>query len=101
MKATWLMAGMCLVAMGCSEPVDPALGKEVYEASCAGCHGVDGAGTASGKALADAATNWELSDIEEVVIDGVPSTAMPAFATTLSDEEITSVSAYIQDSFAE
>ncbi len=88
-------------------------GKVVYDKWCAGCHGDtglgDGAGakfmlppprdftaakyqirtTASGELPSDA-------DLERVLADGMPGTAMPEWKTKLSDAERKDVVAYIK-----
>jgi len=89
-----LLAGLVAVAGACDgAPGRPPLNSEViapdevvdfdvlYAGNCAGCHGPDGAGGAAiglanpvYLAIADDAT------IRRVTADGVPGTAMPAFA---------------------
>jgi cytochrome c oxidase cbb3-type subunit 2 len=92
---------------------DAQRGKAVYEKWCAGCHGDTGAGdgvaaknmlppprdftpakyqirtTASGELPTDA-------DLERVVAEGMPGTAMPEWKTKLSDGERKDVVAYIK-----
>lgn len=92
---------------------DAQRGKAVYEKWCMGCHGETGAGdgpaakymlppprdftpakyqirtTASGELPTDA-------DLERVVADGMPGTAMPEWTTKLSSAERRDVVAYIK-----
>ena len=92
---------------------DAQRGKAVYEKWCMGCHGETGAGdghaakymlppprdftpakyqirtTASGELPTDA-------DMERVVAEGMPGTAMPEWKTKLSDGERKDVVAYIK-----
>jgi len=105
-SAAW---GVLALALGCdalpgrprpgSVPVRPSEVMDfsvLYAANCAGCHGTD---TAPGAAVpladpvylafADGAT------LRRVTAEGVPGTAMPAFARShggsLSDEQVTSL----------
>ncbi len=81
-----------------------ARGAEVYQASCAGCHGVSGGGDgAGGKGLEPAPTplaRWELLrdqsplDYYRRVSIGVVGTAMPAFEDRLSPEDRWAVALY-------
>lgn len=70
-------------------------GAAIYADRCAGCHGVDGGGGV-GPALADDATVTSLGNraaIEAVIARGRSS--MPAFAGSLTPEEISEVATYI------
>lgn len=95
------------------EQEDNALGKEVYDRWCAGCHGVDGAGqgpgaeemlprprdftraqyqirtTASGELPTD-------DDIMHVIDVGMPGTAMPGWEDFLSREEREALVVYLK-----
>ncbi len=88
-------------------------GKDIYDQWCAGCHGNTGAGdgyaatrmlprprdftravfqirtTASGELPTDA-------DLERVVDDGMPGTAMPAWKSRLTAQERDAVVAYVK-----
>ena len=77
------------------------LGIKTYVANCAMCHGKDG------KKMYRDATDLSTSGIDQasaelIVKEGSSGTLkhgqvkMPAFAATLSDEEIIAVSAYVQ-----
>jgi cytochrome c oxidase cbb3-type subunit 3 len=68
----------------------------LYETNCAGCHGADGRGGAA-RGLADS-VYLRIADetaMKRVTADGVPGTAMPAFAKqsggALSDEQIDAI----------
>ena len=70
----------------------------VYEAQCQACHGAQGRNAAVGPDLAanpevDALSDAEITDI---VVNGVPGTAMQAFGDRLSSEEIDSLVALIR-----
>jgi len=114
-----LAAALTVVASGCDirAPGRPAPDSQVprpdkvtsfavlYAANCAGCHGPEGKGGAAMAlrdplylALADDAT------IRRVVSQGVPGTAMPAFAQSaggmLTDEQVEAIVAGIRTRWA-
>jgi cytochrome c oxidase cbb3-type subunit 3 len=73
-----------------------AEGKKSFEAKCAACHRAD-AGGLVGPNLTDA--HWihggELTDIQKVVINGIPEKGMVAWKGLMTPGEINSVVAYI------
>ncbi len=84
-------------------PGGDGIGKRVFEAACASCHGYDGIGQQSERAslvgahmLSDPAGD----NLVRLLLDGshsrgdVPATAMPAFGAAYSDVEIAAVANY-------
>ncbi|MHB1060351.1 MAG: cytochrome c oxidase subunit II [Thiobacillus sp.] len=73
-----------------------ARGERVYQANCAACHQADGMGMAgvfpaiSGSKVA----NGPIEDHIALVLNGVPGTAMAAFAGMLSDADVAAVVTY-------
>jgi len=102
-------------AAGPDLPVPPggtaeqvALGEKIYHGAsggtCAGCHGVDGAGTPLGPALTGGTWLWGdggLASITGIVAKGVPTPKKyrapmpPAGGAQLSPQEVAAVSAYV------
>jgi len=74
-----------------SSPTTTVKGKDVYDKSCASCHGAEGAG-ASAPTLNNGKTQ---SNVLNIVKKGKGS--MPAYAGQLSDAEIQAVSQYVAD----
>ena len=70
------------------------MGKAVYEANCASCHGTDGKGTSTGPNLTDFATTSKVSQASwaQVVTGGKGN--MPAFGGKLSGAEQTAALEY-------
>lgn len=76
-------------------------GEEVYNASCAACHGATGAGipgvfpamTGSKIAIGDKAAHID------IVVNGKPGTAMQAFGAQLSKADIAAVVTYERNAF--
>jgi cytochrome c oxidase cbb3-type subunit III len=112
MRRSIVLATLALLAMalcGCNNaPGRPKIGSQVlrpdavlnfetlYQQNCAGCHGSQGK---SGAAIAfDSPAYLEIADdttIRRVTAQGVPGTAMPAFAQSsggmLTDEQISAI----------
>jgi cytochrome c oxidase cbb3-type subunit 3 len=77
-----------------------AQGKAVYDKNCTACHGADaGAGDRAPAVVNASATSMRgaRSDAQllAVVRGGIPGTAMPAWGTRLSSDEILKLGAYI------
>src|SRR5207302_3410905 len=55
---------------------------KLYRSQCAGCHGLDGAGTGAGPGLTSGSFKHGASDeaLFRTISKGLPGTAMPAFA---------------------
>jgi sulfite dehydrogenase len=70
-----------------------AVGREVFIANCGSCHTLSDAGTDGTIGPNLDGAGYEAAMVEEQVRNG--GGAMPAFEGTLSDEEITEVSAYV------
>ncbi len=93
-----LPVGIVALALGRSgsEPVsetniDPSSAPEVYTRWCSSCHGPEG------RDFID--RDWKLGstadDVRRVIESGHPLLGMPAYASTLSTEEISLVSDYV------
>jgi len=73
-----------------------ARGEQVYQANCAACHQADGMGMAgvfpaiSGSKTANGPIEGHIA----IVLNGVPGTAMAAFAGMLSDADVAAVVTY-------
>jgi len=82
-------------------PTDSAAienGKERYGARCSYCHTPLGRGGSSGVCLGCQKFKWgsKSSSIYATIAAGRPGTKMGAFATSLSQEEIVNIIAYIR-----
>ncbi len=79
-------------------------GLRLYDTHCAMCHGAPGAPRASWTTgmtptppfLLDAARRWTPAQLQVIVADGVKMTAMPAWSTTLSPDEIWDIVAFLE-----
>ena len=75
------------------------LGARLYEADCAVCHGTKADGKPGPQLASEAMMNHTPREWQKIISDGIPKTAMPAFATKnkgpLGDEEIASLIEYM------
>lgn len=71
-----------------------AEGKKVYDRSCAACHGPNGEGGVGPAMKGGAVTTGALDQHLDVVVNGVPGTAMQAFGGQLNDIEMAAVITY-------
>ena len=77
-------------------PDTQASGEELYDASCAACHGTDLEGGV-GPALDRTSDAAELSDARYVLRISDGRGSMPAFSDQLTSDEIDEIIAYIRD----
>ena len=93
-----LIAAGCVVsAPDVPEGSDQSLikGREVWTTFCASCHGPSGSG-GRGPSLKEIENNYpSLPDISMIISEG--RNGMPSFKDTLDQEEIKSVTRYIQE----
>ena len=75
------------------------LGARLYEADCAVCHGTKADGKPGPELASEAMMKHSPREWQKIIADGIPKTAMPAFATRnkgpLDDEEIASLVEYM------
>lgn len=59
----------------------PTVGRNTFNSSCAGCHGLDGRGSEKAANISTGARAQHLSDAQlaSIISNGVPGTGMPAF----------------------
>jgi putative heme-binding domain-containing protein len=74
-----------------------APGRNTYNASCAGCHGLDGHGSDKAINIAAGGAAQHLTDaqLSGIISSGVPGTGMPAFHN-LSEKQIRAVIQYLR-----
>jgi len=75
-------------------------GAALYASNCASCHGAEGQGM--GAVFPALAGNEALADgkyVVDVILHGKPGTSMPAFASSLSDDEIAELASYIRNAW--
>lgn len=75
---------------------DAVAGADVYDSTCAGCHGADGTG-GSGSDLTAVVPGQSREDLVLVLVNGIDGTSMVSYDDTLEDQEIADVVAYLLD----
>jgi len=76
------------------EPSDLAAGKQLFETSCAGCHGFDADG-GQGPNIQRVPANRGDDAVVKIIKGGVPGTGMPAFGS-FTDAQAMQIVAYIR-----
>ena len=73
-------------------------GRQLYEANCAGCHGLDARGGEHAPNIATIPKLQQMSDagLVRTVRDGIPAAGMPAFRSRLSQQQLAAVAAFLR-----
>lgn len=90
-----LAAGAALVVAGCSGDTSGKLGQELYEQTCAVCHGVTGAGTPGRPSIGAGSNAVQLTDEQIRGVMDVGPGAMPSFSR-LTAEQLDSLVEYVR-----
>jgi cytochrome c oxidase cbb3-type subunit 3 len=77
------------------EQSDLNTAKQLFETSCASCHGFD-AGGGVGPNIQRVPANRGDDEVVRIIKNGVPGTGMPAFGGTLTDAQAMQIVAYIR-----
>lgn len=78
-----------------SGTIDLAKAKEIYNGKCEGCHGPTRAGATGPALLPETVGQLPEDFVLKTITNGREGTAMPAFATQLSADEIKLVASYV------
>jgi alcohol dehydrogenase (cytochrome c) len=70
-----------------------AQGGQIFNSSCAGCHGLDGRGGEHAPSIAS--PEKPPAELTRIISNGIPAKGMPGFAGLLSAEQIRSVVNYL------
>lgn len=76
-----------------------ARGKKVYDRSCAACHGANGEGGIGVAIAGSAIATGPVKDHIDVLVNGVPGTAMQAFGSQLNEVDLAAVITYQRNEF--
>ncbi|MCP3974665.1 MAG: cytochrome c [bacterium] len=93
--AVWL-AIMAVLATSCSGNTDGLVGQDLFERTCAVCHGGGGEGSANRPALNQGSDAATLTDEQIRGVISVGPGAMPSFASRLSKEQVDSLIEYLR-----
>ena len=89
-----LLAGAALILSACSADTSGKFGQELFEQTCAVCHGDDGAGL-SGPAIGAGSDAIELTDDQIYGVMEVGPGTMPSFRR-LTAEQLDSLVEYVR-----
>ena len=74
-------------------------GEAVYQRACLACHGANGEGGVGAAIAGSAVAMGDISTHIDIVVNGVPGTAMQAFGGQLNDLEAAAVTTYQRNAF--
>lgn len=87
---------VAVLVTSCSGSTEGLLGQDLFERTCAVCHGNGGEGSATRPALNEGSNAASLSDEQIRGVISVGPGAMPGFSSRLSEEQIDSLIAYLR-----
>jgi mono/diheme cytochrome c family protein len=90
-----LVTGIAFIIAGCGTDTSGKFGQELFEQTCAVCHGVDGGGTPGRPAIGAGSNAAELSDEQIRGVMQVGPGAMPSFGR-LTSAQIDSLVDYLR-----
>ncbi len=93
--ALWI-AALSVLASSCAGSTDGLLGQELFEQTCAVCHGDVAQGTGNRPALNAGSNASTLTDDQIRGVISVGPGAMPSFASRLSEQQVDSLIAYLR-----
>ncbi|MBV9679448.1 MAG: c-type cytochrome [Acidobacteriaceae bacterium] len=70
-------------------------GRQLFESTCAGCHGLDGKGGEHAPNIAKLRQRTD-ADLQRVIHNGMPANGMPAFQSVFDNDQITTIIAYLR-----
>jgi len=95
-----VMVALALVALAANSPAKADDGATLFKSNCVVCHGADGTGTPTGKALkapdlhSEAVQKLTDKQIEDQINNGKNN--MPPFKSTLSADQVKLLVAYVR-----
>lgn len=99
MAALFLFALAGLARAG--EQADAETLKRLVHQDCGACHGLTLAGGLGPDLRPAALADYQPQVLEQVILDGVPGTAMPPWRPLLSEEDAQWIAAYLMNGVAE
>lgn len=74
-------------------------GEKVYQKACLACHGAQGEGGIGNAIAKSAIAMGDINKHMDVIVNGVPGTAMQAFGSQLTDVELAAVTTFQRNAF--
>lgn len=94
--AVWIVA-LGALAASCSNSSEGLFGQELYEGTCAVCHGADGQGLGGRPALNEGSEAATFTDDQLRGVIRVGPGAMPSFSNLLDEEQVQSLIEYLRE----
>ena len=100
-KQTWIGRGVfatvlvTATAALASETLDPQLLKRLVHQDCGSCHGLTLKGGLGPDLRAETISHYDIDILKDVILDGIPDTAMPPWRPLMSEEEAEWVARYL------
>ena len=95
MRKPTLLLLLSLLIAGCASPNEALLGEELYERSCAACHGLVGEGGIGNEIDEGSNTDLNLTDDQIAGVITVGPGNMPGFSR-LTPEQVQSLVEYVR-----
>lgn len=89
-----LLAGSTAMAQGASEPDADGLERFVRQ-DCGACHGMSLRGGLGPDLRPEALAHWDAAGLAQIILDGIPGTAMPPWRPIVSDAEAQWIARYL------
>lgn len=74
---------------------DPARLERLVLQDCGSCHGLTRKGGLGPDLRADALRHWDAAGLKQVILDGIPGTAMPAWRPIMTEAEAAWIAEYL------
>jgi putative heme-binding domain-containing protein len=89
---------LCWLLLPLLVSADQPEGEHLFSLNCAGCHGLDGRGGEHAPNIATDAKVQRLqdTDLARIVRNGIPTAGMPAFGSSLADNQLKAVVHYLR-----
>jgi mono/diheme cytochrome c family protein len=88
---------VAVLASSCSGNTEGLVGQDLFERTCAVCHGKGAEGSTNRPALNEGSNASTLTDDQIRGVISVGPGAMPSFASRLTDEQVDSLIAYLRE----
>ncbi|RVT81827.1 cytochrome c [Rhodobacteraceae bacterium CCMM004] len=75
--------------------VDPARLERLVLQDCGSCHGLTRKGGLGSDLRREALAHWDAAALAEVILDGIPGTAMPAWRPIMTEDEAAWIARYL------
>ncbi|WP_421848966.1 c-type cytochrome [Oricola sp.] len=91
-----VLTGLIAQPAICAEDaVDSERLERLVLQDCGSCHGLTRRGGLGSDLRAESLSHWDADDLAELILDGIPGTAMPPWRPIMSDAEARWIADYL------